>query len=156
MRRTSTLSIALAGAICLTVISARAEPYEPQIVPPCKRYALADGREVCGYLTIEEVREVYRADAELVQCREASSAQLDQVRALRGEVEAVRAALAVEEESRQAAEAMAVQLSKDLVEENRKLENERAKPRWGSPVAWTTAAVLGAALLGFVGADLID
>jgi hypothetical protein len=150
------LSIALAGAICLAATSVRADPVEPQVIPACKVYKLADGREVCGWLKIEDVRAAYKADAELVKCREVTAAQVVKIDALEKEVFNVRAALALEEGSRTLVVDRNKELTTDLIEMNRKYENERAKPRWGNPIAWTTAAVLGAALVGFVGADLIN
>ena len=42
------------------------------------------------------------------------------------------------------------------IEKDRLYQNERVKPRWGSPFAWTTAAALGAILVGYVGHDLLS
>ncbi len=47
-------------------------------------------------------------------------------------------------------------LRTDLIETDRKYQNERVKPRWGSPVAWTIAAVSVAVLAGFVTQEALD
>ena len=162
MRSTGIVSTALAGAIFLAGIDARAEPptQEPPlrttIIPQCKVYTLDDGREVCGWMTIDEIRAAYHADNELVLCRDKTAAQAGKLHALEVEAFSLRKAVQIEEEAKALVLKRNKELTDDLIEMNRKYEDERAKPRWGSPVAWATAAVLGAALLGYAGADLLD
>jgi len=157
MQNTVMQSIVLLGLTFLAASSARADqPYEPKTFPPCQVFTLADGREVCGWLSIDDVRTAYRADAELVQCRETTVAHIKMVEALKIEAFELRAALVVEEQSKTLVVDRNKELTTDLIEMNRKYEHERARPRWGSPTAWTTAAVLGAVLVGYVGADLIN
>lgn len=163
MNWTRPASIALLGLIFLAASSgiAQAQPsaetqYVPKIIPECKVYSLADGREVCGWLTLAEVQAAYDADAELVKLRETSATQGEQIIAFGIQVSAIRAALEAEQRSVTVLKAREVKLTGDLIEMNRKYEYERVKPRWGNPIAWTAAAVFGAALLGIVGYELLD
>jgi hypothetical protein len=136
--------------------TAHGEPYTPQIIPICHVYPLADGREVCGWLTIEEVQAAYDADAELVKLRETSAAQGEQIIAFGVQISAIRAALEAERRSVIVLQASNNRLTDDVVKWNRKYEYERVKPRWGNPIAWTSAAGLAAILLGVVGKELFD
>lgn len=133
-----------------------AETYEPQIIPACKVFTLKDGREVCGWLTLEDVKAAYTADADLVKCREDIATKTVEVEVLGVQAASALEALDAEQRTTSALKARNQELTTDLIEMNRKYELERAKPRFGSPIAWTTAAVLGAALVGVMGANLID
>ena len=165
MNWTKPTSIALLGLIFLAASSgiAQADPdppaetqYVPKIIPPCKVYALGDGREVCGWLTIEEVTTAYNADAELVKLRETDATKNEQLIAFSIQVASITAALEAEQRSVTVLQAREAKLTDDLIETNRKYENERVKSRWGNPVAWTTAAGLAAILLGIVGKEILD
>ncbi len=157
MNTTKKASIALLGLIFLAASSAHADPpvYRPAVIPECKVYTLKDGREVCGWLTEDEVKTAYRADAELVQCREQLDTHSERIESLNLQLGATTTALIAERRSTEVLKERNTELTADLIEMNRKYENERVKPRWGSPIAWTTAAILGAGLLGFIGNDLL-
>jgi len=47
-------------------------------------------------------------------------------------------------------------ISNRLIEMNRKYENERAKPSFGPPVAWTISAVSASILAGFILKEQMD
>ncbi len=154
MNRTRPVSIALLGLIFLAASSgiARAQPsaetqYVPKIIPECKVYPLADGREVCGWLTIEEVQTAYDADAELVKLRETSAAQGEQIIAFGVQVSAIRAALEAEQRSVTVLKARELKLTDDLIEMNRKYEYERVKPRFRLGNGW---ALAGGVAVGIV------
>ena len=153
----------LLGLICLAGTSeyARADPstedvYRPQILPECKVYKLDDEREVCGWLTIEEVTAAYSADAELVACREVSAAQDGKIKAIGIQFASAMKALLAEQRSVSTLQKRSKQLTDDLIALNKKYEYERAKPRWGAPIAWGSAGILGAALIGIVGYEILD
>ena len=165
MNWTRPTSIALLGLIFLGASSsiAQADPdpsaetqYVPKIIPECNVYTLSDGREVCGWLTIVEVTAAYKADAELVRLRATSAAQADQITAFGIQVASITAALEAERRSLSVVQARETKLTADLIAMNKKYEYERVRPRWGNPIAWTSAAGLAAILLGIIGKELLD
>ena len=153
------VSAVLLGLAFLAATSAHADPappYEPQIVPPGKVYPLEDGREVCGWLSIEDVQAAYDADADLVKCHEDVAAKTIEAKALGVQLANTAIAFAAETRTTEILQQRNKELTTDLIEENRLKEHWKAKPRWGNSVAWTTTAILAATLVGFVGADLIN
>ena len=127
-------------------------------------FALADGRDVCGYVvkqadgteTLDEWREVLRVDAELVVLRETTRLQTEREGELQGQIGDLRAALVASGQGVSALKERNAELTKQLIERDRLYQNERVKPRWGGAIAWGTAAVLAATLVGFVGKDLLE
>lgn len=123
--------------------------YRPLVVPRCHVYTTKKAKEVCGYATIEDVRALYLADAELADFRKRKpliDLQLklkdSQVTDLTTAVEAASAAGAVWE-------ARSKELSKQLITLDLKYQKERVKPRWGAWLTWGGAGIVGGALLGF-------
>ena len=89
-----------------------------------------------------------QADAELVAKRELLAKEKErtanltlQLGSLQGQVEAYA-------ENQKVLVTRNDKLVIDLIECDRKYQNERVKPRWGSPVAWTIAAVASSVLAG--------
>lgn len=131
-----------------------AAAYEPKIVPKCRVAPMASGETACAY-TLEQVKAVLLADAELDALRKKSSEQGAQIQALRAvvvarerEVDGVQA-INLRLQQRQDA------LTAERLQCDRDLRAEQSKPRLGSPIAWTVAAVavafgVGAALVAMV------
>jgi len=123
-------------------------------------YALPDGDEVCGWKLSDggedKVKLAYEADAELVSRRKLAAAETIKIESLETQVDQYAVALGAEEDTSKVLQKRVDKLFDDLIKCNLKLENEKAKPRFGTPLAWGTSAVLGAILLGFVGASVID
>ena len=148
------LSIVLTGATS----SARADDPvpDPEIIPACIVYQVPGIGQVCGYADIADVRAVYTADADLVASRALLTLErrkteaMERAAGLHGEqlaaCDRLSGALSVREK----------ELTAALIDENRKLERERAKPRFGNPIAWTVAAASVAVLLGYVAADRLN
>jgi hypothetical protein len=136
----------------------------PAIVPQCLVYRVPLG-QVCGYLVatpdgaeaagMEQWRDVLRADAELVATRESVRLLTQKADLLFGQTQDLLAAFTAMKTAVAALEGRNAQLMRDLIEKDRLYQNERVKPRFGSPLAWTTAAVLGAVLAGYLGHDLL-
>jgi len=123
-------------------------------------FALADGRQVCGYIvaqadgteTLDEWRAVLRADAELVALRK-DAALVDRMRAeLGGQIVDLRAAAESTARGLAICEEHAAERSRELVDTHNELNEERGKPRFGS-LGWGVAAIAAAILVGYVGAD---
>jgi hypothetical protein len=142
--------------------SATADDYTPKIIPKCEIYTVG-GLDICGYRykglpdpADEDWNKVLAADAELVHLREElkneerkSASLAQQVRLLAGQGK-------IYADSQKVLVKRVDEVTKDLIGMNLKYENERAKPRLGSPVAWTVAAVVTAVLIGFVVKDRLD
>lgn len=141
--------------ICLALIlsatsSAHADVPPLDTLPQCKIYEIKTGGEVCGFDDVEDVRAIARGDAELTHLRakssklEQKSTQLaDQVKSLETAVKAQKTATEVIRDRNR-------ELTREVLESDRKHQLCRVKPRWGGTLAWSTAAVLGAVLVGFV------
>lgn len=142
--------ICLCGLTSLTQI-ASADGYKPRIIPECKVYKVKPGLEVCGYATIEDVKALYKADAELYTARQIQFSldlrlayQAEQASDLRDAVESTRSALAV-------VDARNLALTAELLDTDLKYQKALVRPKWGSQLAWGTAAIASALLAGFVG-----
>jgi hypothetical protein len=132
------------------------ENYQPQILPHCQMYNLPGGEVVCGYESITQWKLVLKADAELLFLRakvrllENLQIQLkQQLGAIRGQqvIAANEADMFQKENDR---------LTKELIALDKKYQEERVKPQWGSPVAWSIAGVSTAILLGVMINSLMD
>ena len=164
--RTWLRSIVFALVTFLAASSVGAEPYRPKIAPECKVYPLADGREVCGYIvkqadgteTMDEWQAVLRVDAELVVRRKSAELQAEREVELQGQIGDLRGALEACGTGTAALKDRNAVLTTQLIDRDRLYQNERVKPRFslGGGWAWGTAAVLAAALIGFVGKELVD
>ena len=140
----------LLTAFALGTTPAFADPVEPKIIPKC---SLAG--DLCGY-TLGEWKLVLKADAELFHLRErlkkelVRSSQLSvQNIALQGQVTAYKSNQDVLGQRNK-------ELTEQLIELDRKYQNERVKPRWGDPLAWTAAGIATSLLAGFFIKDLLD
>ena len=160
MTKCWTPSIAFALLTCLAATS-NAEPYRPKILPECKVYPLADGREVCGYVvkladgteTAEEWKAVLRVDAELVVLRHQDGLRRRKLAELSIQASEAVAALAAAERALEVVERRNGDLTRQLIETDRKYQNERVKPRIGGGWGWGAAALFAVGLVGYVAAD---
>ncbi len=113
-------------------------------------YKTANGVDVCGYDNIDDWKKVLVVDLEVGHERdqlkneqERSANLLQQKDLLQSEVDHYSSSqkILVEHENK---------LTQDLIDLDKKYQDERVKPRWGSPIAWTLAAVSTSILAGFV------
>lgn len=117
---------------------------------------MADGQSICGYANIEDWKLVLKADAELVLLRskvrilEQREQQLTvQIQALEDQLDlsARQAGFLGEENAR---------ITRELIILDKKYQDERVKPRLGSPLAWSIAGVSTAALVGILLISAVD
>lgn len=131
------------------------EVYQPQVVPACKVHKTPEG-EVCGYLDIEDWKRVLVVDAEVVSARIQLKNELAKLAAMTTQLTELHGQVDIYASS----QALLVQrnsaLTTQLLALDWKYQQERVKPRWGSPVAWTLAAVTTSILAGVVIADLLN
>lgn len=161
MPRRWTPSLASACLIFLAASSVAADPVRPTTLPECAVYRLADGRQVCGYVvaladgteTLDEWRAVLRADAELVKLRALAELEDRRLAEVAGQVADLKGALDACGRGGDAIRDRNAELTKQLLETDRALQDERVKPRWGSALSWGAVLVVGAVLVGYVAAD---
>lgn len=160
MKLSTRLAVSLC-AICLWAGSAGADPVVPQIVPQCEVFGLEDGRRVCGWIvleadgteTLEQWREVLRADAELAMRRDQDAARDAKVVELEGQVEDLRAAAAAAARALEVLRTRNAELTAIAIKTDRSLQECQVRPRWGTTLSWGTAATAAALLLGYVAVD---
>jgi len=132
-----------------------AEPkYEPRAVPKCKVELCGDHR-ACTY-DLEQVKLLYKADSELLLLRQKIPLLVDKVFLLRSSVEHMTEAAELEKNSKDTLSKRLDQLTKQLIESDRRLQLEIAKPKWGSYIAWGVAVVVTASFAGYVIADQVS
>jgi len=149
MKLTCVLSIAFVlGAT--PAFSDEQPKYEPKIVPKCKLSG-----ELCGY-TLGEWKLVLAADAELVSKRALLAKEKDRTAALTLQADALKSQVGVYAGTQVVLVERNLKLTQDLIELDRKYQFERVRPRWGSPLAWTVAAVSTSVLAGFVISNALD
>ena len=150
------LICALSIALILGTTPAFAEPkYEAKLIPKCKVYKTADSGEICGY-TLDEWQGVLRVDAEFVVTKYKLKKEEERSANLTAQVETLHGQVGVYAETQKILVARSDKLTVDLIALDKKYQNERVKPRWGSPVAWSLAAVSTAVLAGFLVRPLLD
>lgn len=141
----------------MTSTQARADDvYQPKNFLPCKVYRLADGRDVCGFLDIGDWKKVLGADAELEHVRNQLKNEQARSAALAEQKSLMLGELSAFSSSQATLVAHSEKLTRDLIALDKKYQTERVKPRFGSPVAWTIAAVSTAILAGFVISSALD
>ena len=148
-------SFVIFTSLCLASPT-RADPkYVPRIIPKCEVQALKSGETGCVY-NLEQVKELYKIDSELFSLR--ASFELQKAKS-----EILSSSLTkVQEQSRLSLTNVKLfkdrnaELTTQLIESDRKLQLELARPRWGSYIAWGVAAVLAASFTGYVIADRIN
>ena len=148
--------LSIAFVLGLTSSPALADPaYQPQTLPSCKVYKTPAG-DVCGYLDIADWKLVLAADAELVHSRVQLKINADleatltlQLTELRGQVTtyAGSQSILVQRNS---------DLTKQLLDLDLKYQQERVKPGWGSPLAWTIAGVSTSILAGVLISSVLN
>lgn len=142
--------------LCLTTF-AKAEPaYLPRIVPICHIYTLPSGDEVCGYADVDEWKEVLEADAELVALRAILIEEKDRARILSEQKLLLEEKIKLHLHTNDLLSKRKIALTDELIKLDEKYQNERVKPRWGSPLAWGIASVSTAVLAGFLINSLLD
>lgn len=158
MKLTCVLSAVLSLGLILS--SAWAEPNKPKPATPenfpsCRLVTLDDGFQACAYINLDDWKLVLAADRELTFHKlldEKFDEKIDnltlQIASLEGQVdslESVQVLLADRNE----------ELTRQLIECDRKLQDERSKPRWGNTLAWTVAGASTSVLFGVVLAGVL-
>lgn len=154
MRLIYALSIAFALGVTSTPVFAD-DPYQPQVVPPCKVYKTTAG-DLCGYLNIEDWKLVLKADAELVHLRIQLRSEAERAALLTLQLTELKGQVATYANSQSILVQRNGDLTKQLLDLDLKYQQERVKPTWGSPIAWTIAAVSTSILAGVLVAGVLN
>lgn len=151
-----TLLCVCAGVTSLAPTARAEEPYKPKVLPACKVYKTEAGGEVCGYATIEEVRELYAHDATLVANASAAEA-LGEVIELQGsQILDLRISVDAAIKAGEVWKSRSVTLAEDLIAKDLLYQDARVRPKWGTFIGFGSAALVGAILLGYVGNELLE
>jgi len=124
--------------------------YVAKIAAPCRLYTLASGQQICGYADIEDWKKVLVVDLELSSLREKTRLQEEKIENLEAIKQLHLKELDALTKSQETLTKANEKLTKQLIELDRKYQDERVKPRWGAPVAWSIAAVSTSILVGFI------
>lgn len=111
---------------------------------------------ICGYVNIEDWKAVLEADAELVLRREQAKKEAARAEALDLQVRSLQVQVQTYARTQVVLVERTEKLTLDLIALDKKYQNERVRPSWGSPVAWTIAAVSTSLLAGMLIAELTD
>lgn len=130
--------------------------YEPVFIPKCDIYTLRGGAEVCGFEATVWFGQVLTVDAKLVHTLEQLKNESARSVELSSQVESLQGQLRLMGENNVKLKAYAAKQTDELIALDKKYQDERVKPRWGNPLAWTVAAVSTAVLAGFVIKEFAD
>lgn len=114
------------------------------------------GKDVCGYENLEDWKVVLVVDAELTTARNQLKNERERIEDLVRQRELLTGQIEKYADTQLVLTRRNEKLTQDLIALDKKYQDERVKPRWGSPVAWTIAAVSTAVLAGFVINAAID
>lgn len=129
--------------------------YEPQALPKCTLYKTATGDDVCGY-TLDEWKDALRVDAEVVSLRMRLKNEGKKNASLALQIESLQSQVRVYAKSQESLLERTTKLTADLIALDEKYQNERVRPRWESPLAWSIAAITSSLLVGILVRDVID
>ncbi len=111
---------------------------------------------ICGYVNIDDWKAVLEVDAELIHQRVVAKKEGERAANLALQVTSLQDQVATYAKSQALLVARTDKLSSDLIALDKKYQLERVKPMWGSPVAWTVAAISTSLLAGMLVARALD
>lgn len=143
-------SFVIFTSLFLVSSPALAEPaYTPKIIPKCAVVDLKAGGKGCSY-TLEQVKALYQVDSELAMRRTTEPLKDKKLALQEGIIAKTREQLKLAESSLGTAKKRNEELTKQLIDKDKQLQYEIAKPRWGSYIAWGTAALVSSVFVGYV------
>jgi hypothetical protein len=125
-------------------------------MPKCDVYTLKSGAEICGFEASVWFGKVLTVDAQLVHEKKQLKNEKARSAELAKQVEILQVNMGLHGETRKLLVERDALITKQLIDLDKKYQEERVKPRWGNPLAWTAAAVATAILAGFVIKDFAD
>lgn len=143
---------AILSAVFLASSTSFAEPkYIPRIIPKCK---VVQGVG-CVY-NLKQVKKLYEIDTELEALR-VTYTKCALITGLKDEViEDYREMASLSGKNTKLFRDRNRELTKQLLDLDRKYQYERAKLRIGNPVLWTVVAIVSASFVGYVVSDQVS
>lgn len=109
-----------------------------------------EGGTVCGYDDVEDWKLVLRSDAELVMLRGKVRVLEESETNLTLQVESLQEQVNLSQQQSAILSSENIRLTKELIALDKKYQEERVKPAWGSTLSWSIAGISTAALLGAI------
>jgi hypothetical protein len=106
--------------------------------------------QMCGYTDLEDWKLVLKADAELVSKRALLAKEKERTANLALQVGTLAGQVGKCAGNQEVLTERNSKLTQDLIKKDKLYQNERVKPRWGSPVAWTIAGLSTSVLAGIM------
>lgn len=128
-------------------------PYEPQNFPNCTKSIGVSGEIVCGY-TLEKLRRVYRADVDLTKLKKEKPLLDRKIKALTKIIDKQRLQFELAQNSAELLVKRNRELTTQLLETDRALQEEKTKPNWGTYLMWGVVIALTAGFASYVIADV--
>lgn len=122
-------------------------------IPPCTRVEVQGGEQVCIYTLADFRDKLATVDFDLQECTDRKDILEFQKTWLVEQRRLLREQLAFEVDSRKLYEDRSRELTDELIAKDEELQRERSKPRVGSTLAWTIAAISSSVLVGYIVAD---
>ncbi len=119
-------------------------------MPACTKFVVRDVGTICGYADVADWKRVLEVDAELVHQRVVAKQAGERASNLALQVTSLQGQIVTYAKSQELLLARTEKLSVDLIALDKKYQDERVKPRWGSALAWGVAAVASSLLAGVV------
>lgn len=123
--------------------------YFPQVIPACTLVKAADKSMVCAY-TIDEWKEVLKVDAEVVSLRINLKHEQYKNVLLHQQKTSLHIQLNAFADSQKVMSDRILKVTDKLIAKDKKYQNERVKPRLGSPAAWMITAISVSLATGFI------
>jgi hypothetical protein len=111
---------------------------------------------VCGYINLEDWKTVLKVDAEVVHLREQLRIEAERSAALALQLTELKSQVDTYAHSQSILVHRADDLTKKLLDLDLKCQQERVKPSWRSPLAWTIAGVSTSVLAGVLLAGVLN
>ena len=129
--------------------------YVPKIIPKCIVVELKAGGKGCVY-TLPQVKKLYDLDSELNALRVTDKLSQQKLKLQGSIITKMTKQLELSHKSLQTVQDRLKEMTRQLIETDRKYQLERVKPRWGSYLSWGIVVAVTAAFTSYVVADQVS
>jgi hypothetical protein len=126
----------------------------PQHLRKCELVEAKDGRDVCAY-TLEDWKHALKVDRLVTRQERVLELQKKKIEFLESQKSDFQAQLKALSDNERILIDHNNKLTNDLIKLDKKYQEERVKPRWGTTFSWGAAAAAVAVLGGYIARDLI-
>ena len=132
------------------------DKYVPKLIPPCTLIPIPGIGQVCGYEDIEEYKKLLLLDAELVAARAQLKESAKNIDALKDQHMLFFEQITLLEDTRNKCIERDHALTTKLIQLDLRYQKARARPNWGSPLAWGIAIATTAGLVGVIALSALE